>query len=105
MELALRYNDIKNDIRRSSLPAETRKLFLTAEMEEEVLEFSEIMEVCHTVLLYLQNCIGEECTMNEIRTFFDTLATFLCCASMRTLSTKDNSLSSISLSISSIKNT
>ena len=43
MELALRFNEMKNDIRRASLPAETQKLFLTAEMEEEILEFSEIM--------------------------------------------------------------
>ena len=42
-ELVLRFNEIKNDIRRASLPAETRKLFLTAEVDEEVLEFSEIM--------------------------------------------------------------
>ena len=46
---------MKNDIRRASLPAETRKLYLTAEMEEEVLEISDIIEVCHTVSLYLQN--------------------------------------------------
>ena len=64
---------MKNDIRRASLPAETRKLFLTAEMEEEVLEFSDIMEVCHTVLLYLQSSNGEECTMKGIRTLFDAL--------------------------------
>jgi hypothetical protein len=57
----------KNDIRRASLPAETRKLFLTAEMEEEVLKFSELMEVCHTVLFYLQK------KMNGIRTSFDSL--------------------------------
>ena len=42
-------------------------------MEEEVLEFSEMMDVCHTVLLYLQNSNGEECTMNGIRTSFDAL--------------------------------
>ena len=66
MELALRFNEMKNDIRRASLPAETRKLFLTAEMEKKILEFSEIMEVCHTVTLYLQNSNGEECTMNGI---------------------------------------
>ena len=42
MELALRFNGMKNDIRRASLPTETRKLFLTAKMEEEVLKFSEI---------------------------------------------------------------
>ena len=49
---------IKNNIRRALLPAETRKLFLNAVMEEEFLEYSEIMEVCHTVLLYLQNSNG-----------------------------------------------
>jgi len=39
MELALHFNGMKNVFRRASLPAETRKLFLTAEMEEDVLEF------------------------------------------------------------------
>ena len=73
MELALRFNEMKNDIRRASLPAETRKLFLTAEMEEEILEFSEIMKVCHTVSLYLQNSNGDECTMSGTRTLFDAL--------------------------------
>ena len=57
----------------ASLSAETRKPFLTAEMEEEVLEFSEIMEVRRTVLLYLQNSNGEECTMSGTKTLFDAL--------------------------------
>ena len=39
IESVLRFNKLTNDIRRASLPAETRKLFLTAEMEEEILEF------------------------------------------------------------------
>ena len=42
-------------------------------MEEEVLEFSEIMEVCHAVLLYHQNSNGEECTVCGTRTMFDAL--------------------------------
>ena len=42
-------------------------------MKKEVLEFSEIMEVCHTVLLYLQNSNGKECTMSGNRTLFDSL--------------------------------
>ena len=72
-ELALLFNEMKNDIKRASLPAETRKLFLTAEIEEEILEFFEIMEVCHTVSLYLQNSNGDEFTMSGTRTLFDAL--------------------------------
>jgi hypothetical protein len=68
MELDLRFNEIKNDIRRASLPAKIRKLSLTAEMEKEVLEFFEIMEVYHTVSLF-----GEECIMSGTRTLFDAL--------------------------------
>ena len=46
-------SEMKNNIRRESLLAEIRKLFLTAEMEEVVLEISEIMKIFHSVSLYL----------------------------------------------------
>ena len=57
--LALRYNDIKNDMQSASLPLETRKLFLNAEMEEGIDEFFGILNDCHDVFLYLQNSNGE----------------------------------------------
>ena len=37
MELALCDNEMETDIRKASLPTQTRKFFRTAEMEEEVL--------------------------------------------------------------------
>ena len=71
--LALRYNEIKNDMRSASLPLETRKLFLNAEMEEGIDEFLGILNDCHDVSLYLQNSNGEECTMMGTRNLFDAL--------------------------------
>jgi hypothetical protein len=71
--LVLRYNEIKNDIRSASLPLETRKLFLNAEMEEGIDEFLEVLNKCHDVSLYLQNSKGEICTIMGTRNLFDAL--------------------------------
>ena len=71
--LVLRYNEIKDDIRSASLPLETRKLFLNAEMEEGIDEFLKILNNSHAVSLYLQNSDGKECTMMGTRNLFDAL--------------------------------
>ena len=60
-------------MRSASLPLETRKLFLNAEMEEGIDEFLEILNDCHDDSLYLKNRNGEECTMMGTRNLFDAL--------------------------------
>ena len=63
----------KNDIRSASIPLETRKLFLNAEMEEGIDKFFEILNDWPYISLYLQNSNGEECTMMETRNLFPSI--------------------------------